>query len=116
MKVCRMYKLIFYLLVLFIMVFEMNGISSASDRGVIPSDGFVPTTEVAAAVAEAVLIPIYGEKNITNQKPFEVALNGDVWVIKGTVQDTPNTIRLGGVFTIKISRITGEILYLIHTR
>jgi hypothetical protein len=32
------------------------------------------------------------------------------------LKETPGTITMGGVFTIKISRRTGEILYVMHTR
>jgi hypothetical protein len=85
---------------------------SAEDNGYVPPDGFVPPSRVANQIAEAVLVPIYGRANIEREKPFETRLDGDVWTVEGT--SPPHTF--GGVFTIKISRLTGEILYLIHTR
>jgi hypothetical protein len=89
----------------------------AEDKGYVPPDGFVPTPQVAAQIAEAILVPIYGRDNITEEKPFKIHLEGDVWIVQGTLpQPTTGRITMGGVFMIKISRQTGEILDLIHTR
>ena len=89
----------------------------AEDKGYVPSDGFVPTSQVAAQIAEVVLVPIYGRANIAGEKPFKIHLEGEVWIVQGMLpQPTNSRITVGGVFTIKISRQTGEILDLIHTR
>jgi hypothetical protein len=88
----------------------------AEGKGYVPPDGFVPTSAVADQIAEAVLVPIYGAKIIAEERPFKTRLEGDVWIVEGTLKETPGTITMGGVFTIKISRRTGEILYVMHTR
>jgi len=78
--------------------------------GYIPEDGFVPTKDVAAKVAEAVLKGIYGDESIDFRKPLKVELVKGVWVVQGVLP--PDT--LGGVPTIKISKKTGTILYIIN--
>ena len=85
-------------------------------KGYVPPQGFVPTAEVAQRIAEAVLFPIYGEENIKNERPYKVHLEEGVWTVEGTLREQPGHITVGGVFTINISKATGEVLYVIHTR
>jgi hypothetical protein len=77
-----------------------------------PENGFVPTEQVAAKVAEVILIPIYGEENIKNQKPFTVSLVDDVWVVKGSLPKD----QLGGEFIIKLAKRDGRILQVSHSK
>jgi hypothetical protein len=78
----------------------------------IPAGGFVPDEATAAAIAEAILVPIYGKKSIESQKPFLFYLANDVWTISG--QLAPHS--LGGVFVLKISKRDGRVLFLSHGR
>jgi hypothetical protein len=42
---------------------------------------YVPDVKTAKKIAEAIWLPIYGEK-IYNEKPYKVSLRGDsVWVV-----------------------------------
>ncbi|MFZ3215341.1 MAG: NTF2 fold immunity protein [Candidatus Acidiferrales bacterium] len=50
-----------------------------------PKEGFVPNAETAVKVAEAVLLPVYGEEQIISERPFKAALDGDVWTVTGTL-------------------------------
>ena len=50
-----------------------------------PKEGFVPNAETAVKVGEAVLMPVYGEKQILGERPFKAALHGDVWTVEGTL-------------------------------
>ncbi len=36
-----------------------------------PKDGFVPDPKTAVKIAEAVLIPVFGEKKIEAERPFK---------------------------------------------
>ncbi len=45
-------------------------------KSVVPKDGFVPTATVAVAIAEAVLIPVYGRQQIASERPFKAELSG----------------------------------------
>lgn len=77
------------------------------------SDGFVADENTALIIADAVLRSVYGDV-IDNEKPFNIKLveNDTVWLISGTLP----TGYLGGVAYIKISKETGEILGITHTK
>jgi hypothetical protein len=77
----------------------------------IPKNGFVPDAATASRIAEAVWIPIYGEKLIASEKPFKVSLHGDVWTVTG--KDLPSGWE-GGVAEADISKRDGRILRVIH--
>jgi len=83
---------------------------SAADSFV-PKNGFVPDAATASRIAEAVWIPIYGEKVIASEKPFKVSLHGDVWTVTG--KDLPSGWA-GGVAEADISKRDGRILRVIH--
>ena len=76
----------------------------------------MPNAETAVKIGEAVVIPVYGEKKISDERPFKATLQGDVWTVEGTLHcDGPKgEICPGGTATVKISKTSGEILFLIH--
>ena len=83
------------------------------EASVKPKDGFVPNAETAVKVAEAVLVPIYGEKKISEERPFKATRQGDVWRVVGTLNcDSPNCV--GGTAVVRISKTTGEIIFVGH--
>ena len=75
-----------------------------------PPNGFVPDEKTAIRIAEAVLTPIYGERQIESERPFIATLRGDVWAVTGYLP--PGT--LGGVAEIRISKKSGKILSVTH--
>ncbi|WP_263377298.1 YbbC/YhhH family protein [Granulicella paludicola] len=77
-----------------------------------PSNGYVPDERTAVAIAEAVLVPIYGEKTISGEKPFHAKVTGDTWVVNGTLPAGS----LGGVATVELSRKDGHIISVTHSR
>jgi hypothetical protein len=77
-----------------------------------PKDGFVPTAEIAARVAEAIVSAVYGEAAAAHERPFRARLRGNVWTVIGTL-NPPGV--LGGVAIVQISRIDGRILFALHT-
>lgn len=81
-----------------------------------PVNGYVPDTTTAVRIAEAVLIPIYGTKQIAYEKPFHATLSGDVWTISGTLhcKTTAKSVCVGGTAIVQLSKITGEVLLLGH--
>lgn len=84
-------------------------------KSVVPKDGFVPTATVAVAIAEAVLVPVYGKHQIDSERPFKAELSGDVWDVTGTVAcNPPASICPGGAAEVKIAKKTGEILFMTH--
>ena len=72
-----------------------------------PKEGLVPEKETAIKLAEVILFRLYGEKNITAQKPYRVTKDENIWWV---CEATPPA--LGSSFKIAISQQTGAILYL----
>lgn len=86
-------------------------------NGYVPPNGFVPTAQTAIAVAEAVLIPVYGKDQIESERPFKAVLNRNVWVVTGSVpchNPPPGAECPGGAAEIKISKRTGQVLFMTH--
>jgi len=82
-----------------------------SKHTVAPEHGYVPDEKTAIKIAEAIWLPIYGE-GIYKKKPFVAKLQGEIWVIQGSL---PSHM-LGGVPTAEISKKTGEILRVSHDK
>jgi hypothetical protein len=74
-------------------------------------DGLVSDKKTAIAIAEAVLFPIYGEKNIRQQRPYVVKHARGKWIIEGA--PLPPGFA-GGVFHIEIGQRDARILKLWH--
>lgn len=81
-----------------------------------PPEGYVPSPTTAAIIAEAVLVPIYGAKEIKKQKPFRVMRKEKIWIVEGSTPADRGVRYVGGRFTIHIVRSTGEIIHLSHSK
>jgi hypothetical protein len=78
-----------------------------------PKEGYVPNAETAVKIAEAVLIPVYGEKEIISERPFKAVLADNIWRVSGTFHcDAARCF--GGVAEVNISKKSGQILRMIH--
>ena len=73
-----------------------------------PKEGLVPDKDTAIKIAEVILFRLYGEKNITSQKPYVVTQDENIWWVCGTLKEG----MLGSSFKIAISQQTAAILYL----
>jgi NTF2 fold immunity protein len=69
--------------------------------------GLVPDKETAIRVAEAILSPVYGEKAIREQQPYQVTLKDGKWTVDGTVAPPGH---FGGRFHIVILQVDGRVL------
>jgi len=76
----------------------------------IPAKGFVPDSATAIRIAEAVWIPIYGEKLIASEKPYRATLRGDTWIVTGSL---PAGVT-GGTAIAEIAKRDGRIRRVIH--
>ena len=86
-------------------------LASVSQRhSVVPSNGFVPDEKTAIKIAEAVWIPIYGERQIQSEKPFVASLKNGVWTVEGSLPKG----WVGGVAIAEISKRDGRILRVSH--
>ena len=74
----------------------------------LPKEGLVPDKETAIKIAEVVLFRLYGQENISNQKPYVVTHDENIWWVCGTLKEG----MLGSSFKIAISQQTAAILYL----
>lgn len=75
------------------------------------SKDLVPDETTAIKIAEAIWLPIYGEK-IYTKKPFVAKLESKKkWIVTGTLQN-----QKGGVPYIEIQKDDGKILMVTHTK
>jgi hypothetical protein len=81
-----------------------------NEKSIQPREGFVPNEQTAIRIAEAVLIPIYGEEDIRSQRPFRAALARGVWTVTGTLPPR----FLGGTAIVRLAKSDGRILFVIH--
>ncbi|WP_372472541.1 YbbC/YhhH family protein [Capnocytophaga sp. ARDL2] len=74
---------------------------------------YVPNAETAIKIAEAIWLPIYGDK-VLNKKPFIATLNqdGKVWIVKGSISEDV----LGGYPIIEIQKSDCKILKVSHSK
>src|SRR5688572_20401219 len=75
-----------------------------------PEAGYVPDAETAIRIAIAVWEPIYGKKQIAEEKPYNATLKDGVWFVEGSL---PKGWK-GGVAEAEISKDTGTILRISH--
>ena len=85
----------------------------------VPKSGFVPDAKTAIKIAEAVLIPVYGEKQVESERPFKAVLENDVWTVDGTLRcpvgkGGRTTMCDGGTAEVKLSKADGRTLRMIH--
>jgi hypothetical protein len=69
----------------------------------------LPNKDVAIKVAEPILFAIYGEKNILQQKPYNVSLRENKWIITGSIHSEK-----GGSFLIILDARNSKVLRVIH--
>jgi len=86
--------------------------------GDLRKNGFVPDATTAVKIAEAVLVPVYGEK-VLAERPFKARLDGDVWTIDGTLhcpdgKGGSTSTCLGGTAEVQLSKADGRILFMGH--
>jgi hypothetical protein len=90
-------------------------ITSALAQSYRPKEGYIPDSATAVKVAEAVLIPVYGKKQIESEEPFTAKLKNDVWTVQGTLHcpdGKPNCF--GGVAEVQISKTDARIRFMSH--
>ena len=91
------------------LVVSLSTIAS-DDLSVKPAAGFVPTADVAIAIAVAVMGPIYGMDNIEHETPFHARLIDGVWIVSGSLRPG----QVGGVAEARIAQVDGRVLGVLH--
>lgn len=101
------------LIILFCVMLEAVGQTTERPmHNYIPPDGYVPNERTAVRVAEAVLIPIYGQETVEKERPFTAVLRDEVWIVRG--KGPKDTMTAGGVALVEISKKDGRILRVTH--
>lgn len=77
-----------------------------------PTEGYVKNESTALQIAEAIAIAHYGKAKIDEERPLQVRLEGDMWIVEGTFHGEETTF--GGVVLIRISKDTGCIVQMTH--
>jgi len=91
--------------------------SSPPKSSVCPAEPCVPDQKTAVRIAEAVLIPVYGEKHIISERPFTARLEGERWVVKGSLPKArPGYLIFGGTAMAEINKQDGRILAVYHLK
>jgi hypothetical protein len=90
----------------------------AQSRPTTAPDGFVPDEATAIRIAEAVFIPIYGHKKVRSERPFRARLDGDHWIVSGTLPKSPDPglIMVGGTMMAEINSRTGAVRAVYHMK
>ena len=82
-------------------------------------EGYVPDSTTAIKIAEAVLVPVYGKKQIDSEQPFTARLKDDVWTVSGTLRCPDGkggvtTACDGGVAVVQISKLDVRVVSMTH--
>lgn len=70
----------------------------------------ISNEEVALKYAELILFDIYGKDNIIEQRPYEINLTNEYWIIQGRLKEDIK----GGTFLIIFNSKNGKIIKLTH--
>ena len=87
--------------------------------GYAPPAGYVPDAKTAVNIAEAVLVPVYGKKQIESEHPFTATLKDGVWTVAGTLRclggkGGVSTLCDGGVAVVRMAKQDARIVYMLH--
>lgn len=81
------------------------------------SVGLVPDEITAKKIAEAIWLPIYGQK-IKEQRPYKAKLLNDIWIVEGLVplayRENPDF--RGGTAYIEIKKTNSKVIKVSHGR
>ena len=87
--------------------------AEAAKHSAKPSAGFVPDAKTAMKIAVAVWEPIYGEKEISRERPYRAQLDTNgVWIVEGSFHG--GWLGKGGVAVAEIAKDDGRILRVSH--
>jgi len=89
---------------------ELEGFLNDSTTNLLRGKILINNIEELISFAEPLLFKIYGKENIISERPYEIYLFGDNWMMMGTLPES----WLGGTFSIAINRKTCEVLGITH--
>jgi hypothetical protein len=105
-------KIIMAMLLLLALLQPISKGKNESNSGYVPPNGFVPDDKTAIAIAEAILVPIYGKKQIHSEKPLQAKLKNGIWTVHGTLPEG----WLGDTAEVKLAKKDARMIMVEHTK
>jgi hypothetical protein len=89
----------------------MSALSGVTGHNVIDNKTvIIKDSLIAISISEPILFSIYGEGNIIKQRPYEIYLIDNHWIVSGTLPKR----YLGGTFLIILNALDSRILRITH--
>ena len=89
---------------------QLDRFLSDSTADLLKGEILINDKQTLIKIVEPILFKGYGRENIINQRPYEIYLFGDYWIMKGTM---PHVV-IGGTFAIAINRKTCKVIGITH--
>ena len=89
---------------------ELNGFLKDSNNNLLKGEILIKDTQTLISIAEPILFNIYGKQSIIDERPYEVNLFGDYWIMSGTLKEG----WIGGTFSFAINRKTCTVVGISH--
>ena len=89
---------------------QLEKFLSDSTADLLKGEILINDKQTLIKIVEPILFKGYGRENIINQRPYEIYLFGDYWIMNGTMPVN----MLGGTFTIAINRRTCKVVGITH--
>jgi hypothetical protein len=89
---------------------ELDGFIKDSTNNLLRGEILINNEKELIQIVEPILFKIYGKNKIIQERPYDVYLFGDYWMLTGTL---PEGMK-GGTFSIGINRKTCEVVGISH--
>lgn len=83
-----------------------------TDKSPLPSQGVIPSEDIAVKIAEAVLPPIFGAEEVAKYSPYHARLKDGVWTVYGTLKSGSR----GGTPQMTIQKKDGKVIEIWHSQ
>jgi hypothetical protein len=110
-------KVLTALLMFALLIGGVTAMAQRGQHGFVPKVGFVPDATTAQKIAEAVLVPVYGDKVVATERPFRATLKNEIWIVVGSVPceaAPPGASCPGGAAEVRIRRKDGTVTFMSH--
>jgi hypothetical protein len=94
-----------------LLVLLVSSVFPQDKRSALPAAGVIPDEATAIKVAEAVLVPIFGEDHLNRERPLHGRLDNGIWTVYGTLPKRT----IGGTMLVRMKRKDGQIIEILHS-
>jgi hypothetical protein len=92
---------------------ELDRFLKDSSYNLFNGEVLINDEQTLISIAEPILFNAYGKEQIISEKPYEIYLFGDYWLMMGTFPEFPVGMK-GGTFIFAINRKTCEVIGIAH--